>query len=95
MDISISEQNQERIRRKVESGIYKSADDVVGTALGLLERLDAWLEEGDEALERELADMYEKVRIGAEQADKGMLIPGEEVIAELRRRNAEIVREKR
>ncbi len=65
----------------MESGLYSSANDVISAALGLLERLDP-------DLERELADMYEQVRIGAEQADAGMLIPGEEVIAELRRRNA-------
>ena len=81
MDISISEHNQEWIRRKMESGLYSSADDVIGTALGLLERLDP-------SLERELADMREKVRISTEQADGGMLIPGKEVFDELRRRNA-------
>ncbi len=81
MDISISEHNQEWIRRKMDSGPYSSADDVISTALGLLERLDP-------DLERELADMCERVRIGTEQADAGMLIPGEDVIDELRRRNA-------
>ncbi len=87
MDISISEQNWERIRRKVESGIYAAADDVLMNALDLLDLHDI-------ELERELAEMRELVRIGTEQADAGMLIPGEEVFDELRRRNAEIVREK-
>ena len=63
------------------SGLYSSADDVISVALGLLEGLDS-------DLERELADMYEQVRVGTEQADTGMLIPGEEVIDELRRRNS-------
>ena len=81
MDISISKHNQEWIRRKMESGLYSSADDVVSTALGLLERLDP-------SLECELADMRESVRTSTEQADAGMLIPGKEVFDELRRRNA-------
>ena len=81
MDISISKHNQEWIRRKIESGLYPSADDVVSTALGLLERLDP-------DLERELADVRERVRTSTEQADAGMLIPGKEVFDELRRRNA-------
>ena len=81
MDISINEHNQKRIRRKMESGLYSSADDVISAALGLLEGLDP-------DLERELADMYERVRIGTDQADAGMSIPGEDVIDELRRRNS-------
>ena len=81
MDISISKHNQEWIRRKIESGLYPSADVVVSTALGLLERLDP-------DLERELADVRERVRTSTEQADAGMLIPGKEVFDELRRRNA-------
>ena len=51
----------------MESGLYSSADDVVSAALGLLEGLDP-------DLERELADMYERVRIGTQQADAGMFM---------------------
>ena len=74
MEISISEYNHKRIQRKMESGLYRSPDDMISIALGLLERLEA-------DLERELADMYERVRIGTEQADAGMLIPGSEAKA--------------
>ncbi len=71
----------------MESGLYSSADDVLMNALDLLDLHDI-------ELERELAEMKEAVRIGVEQADAGMLIPAEEVFDELRRRNAEMVREK-
>ena len=37
MDISINDQNQERIRRKVETGKYGSPDDVIAGALELPE----------------------------------------------------------
>ena len=87
MNISISEQHEEQIKRKVESGIYGSPDDVIAKALELLD-------EHDEELERELADMRLKVKISTEQADAGQLIPASEVFDELRRRNAAIARQK-
>ena len=87
MNISISEQHEEQIKRKVESGIYGSPDDVIAKALELLD-------EHDDELERELADMRLKVKISTEQADAGQLIPASEVFDELRRRNAAIARQK-
>ena len=82
MDIAISEQNQERIRRKVQSGMYSSADDVLGSALALLD-------EREDDLESELADMREKVQLGLEESKAGLAVPASEVFDELRRRNAE------
>lgn len=78
MDIAISEQNQEHIRRKVESGIYSSADDVLASALALLD-------ERDYDLETELADVRERVRAGLEQSKAGLAVPASEVFDELRR----------
>ena len=46
------------------------------------------LDERDEALERELAEMRESVRRGTEQADAGQVVPAGEVFDELRQRNA-------
>ena len=54
MDVSINERNLAQIRRKVESGKYSSTDDVIGNAPALLD-------EHDEALEPELAEMRESV----------------------------------
>ena len=88
MDVSISEPNLKHIQRKVESGKYSSADDVLTTALGLLD-------ERDEALESELAGLHEDVRRGTEEADAGLLIPAEEVFAELRQRNSEAAKKSR
>ena len=88
MNISVSDQINERIRRKVESGRYSSMDEVLGRALTLLD-------EHDDELERELADMHEKVRIGTEQADAGELIPAAEVFDELRQRHDATVNRKR
>ena len=82
MEISINQQNQDHIQRKVESGKYGSPDDVVGKALKLLD-------ESDEELEREMADMRAKVQKGTGQADAGKLTPGSDVFEGLTRRNAE------
>ncbi len=85
MDVSINERNLAHIRRKVESGKYSSTDDVIGNALALLD-------ERDEALESELAEMRESVRRGTEQADGGQTVPAGEVFDQLRRRNAAMAR---
>jgi len=82
MDISINEQNQDHIQRNIESGKYGSPDDVVGKA-------SEFLDEYDEELERELADVHAKVQQGTEQADAGKLTPGSDVFEGLTRRNAE------
>ena len=76
MEISISEQNLGHIMRKVESGRYSSADEVLGNALALLD-------ERDTALESELEDMRERVRQGTNQADSGQVVPATEVFGEL------------
>ena len=81
MEVSISDQNLARIIRKVESGKYSSADEVVGSALALLD-------ERDTALESELEEMRESVRQGTEQAESGQVVSAEEVFSELRDRNA-------
>jgi antitoxin ParD1/3/4 len=81
MDVSINEQNQEHIRRKVKTGIYQSTDEVIARALELLD-------EHDSDLEQELAEIRARVQRGIEQADAGQLIPAGEVFEELRRRNA-------
>lgn len=82
MNISINEQNQERIRRKVESGKFTSVDEVLDEALTALE-------DREQALAEELADMHEKVRRSTEQADKDQLTPASEVFDNLLKRNAE------
>ena len=57
MNISISEQHLEHIRRKVKSGHYASSDAVIAKALDLLDQ-------HDEALTRELEEDDALVREG-------------------------------
>ena len=84
MNVSISEQNLARIRRKVESGRYSSADEVLGSALALVD-------ERDVAVESEIEDMRESVRRGTVQADSGHVVSADEVFGGLRERNADAI----
>lgn len=83
MGIVINERNLAHIKRKIDSGKYSSTDDVLDSALALLDEHDA-------ELESELADLRESVRRGTEQADAGQVVPVDEVFEELRQRNASI-----
>ncbi len=85
MDVSISEQILARILRKVETGNYASTDEVLGSALTLLD-------ERDEALEKELAEIHEGVKRGAKQANEGQIVGAQEVFDALRQRNESAVR---
>ena len=82
MDISINEQNQEWLKQQVESGKYASIDEVMEKARQLLD-------ERDEALAEELADIQAKLDIAAEQSRNGQLKSADEVFDRLLRRNAE------
>ncbi|MXX52717.1 MAG: hypothetical protein F4Z35_01820 [Dehalococcoidia bacterium] len=88
IEISINEESQKRIRRKVKSDLYRSVDDVVTNALDLLDLHDA-------EMARERALISEAKRIMAENAAAGVLVPESEVFDEARRRNAEVTCEKR
>lgn len=85
MGIVINERNLAHIKRKIDSGKYSSTDDVLDSALALLDEHDA-------ELESELADLRESVRRGTEQADAGQVVPAGEVFEELRQRNASLTK---
>jgi putative addiction module CopG family antidote len=82
MELSISEQIHERIRRKVDSGKYSSPDEVLEKAL---ESLD----EREEALAEEFAEIEARLAVADEQIAKGQLKPAHEVFDRLLKRNAE------
>lgn len=86
MSLTISARNLNHIKRKIESGKYASVDEVLVSALALLD-------ERDDTLDHELSDMRERVRRGTQQADAGELIPAGEVFEELRHRNAEAAKQ--
>ena len=85
MRLQISPRNHEHISRKISSGRYGSADDVLHVALALLDEREA-------ALEQELRVVREQVEKATAEADAGDLVPAAEVFAELRERNAALTR---
>ena len=54
------EEREDILRRKVDSGLYQSEDEVIDSALRLLDERDLYLQE-----------LKEKVRVGIEQIEKG------------------------
>ncbi len=87
MDISIDEQLWARIKQKVDSGLYPSADAVMARALGLLEERD--LANSDPAIAKELADFRAKVMEGVKDLDDGRYTEyanAEDIIEDVKRR---------
>ena len=80
----VSLRNHEHINRKISSGRYGSADDVLRAALALLDEREA-------ALDRELHDVREQVEKATAEAYAGELVSAAEVFEELRQRNADLV----
>jgi antitoxin ParD1/3/4 len=77
MNVSLTPELEALINAKVSGGRYKSADEVVGEALRLLETRDREREAARESLKRE-------IQIGMDQVERGEVVSGDEVFAELR-----------
>ena len=78
MNVSLTE---ELVRRRVESGRYRSAAEVIRAGLRLLER-------EEESGEARIVAMRRKVEEGIAQAERGEFIDGETNIARVKRRAA-------
>ncbi len=76
MNVSLTPQLEQFVREKVDSGRYLSASEVVREGLRLLE-------ERDRVYQSRLADLQKEITIGVEEADRGELVDGEEVMQEL------------
>jgi antitoxin ParD1/3/4 len=78
MNVSLTPELEELIARKVQSGRYTSASEVIREALRLLEEQDGLRQKRLEAIRREIDE-------GLAQLDGGEGIPGGKVRALLRR----------
>ena len=76
MNVSLTPQLEQFVREKVDSGRYLSASEVVREGLRLLE-------ERDRVYQARLADLQKEITIGVEEAGRGELFDGEEVMQEL------------
>lgn len=85
MNVSLTPELERLVQEKVASGLYSSASEVVREALRLLQERDELRRLRFQELQREIAK-------GIDAADRGELIPGEEVFRELRKRNSGIAK---
>ena len=83
MTITLPPDLEELVKKKVQSGQYHSASEVVLRSLRLLQEQDATELLRIEDLKREIAR-------GVEQAVSGEIVSGEEVFTNLRERNAKM-----
>ncbi len=81
MNISLTPEFEKLVQKKVESGRYSSASEVIRAGLRLLEQ-------EDEVRETRLAAMRAQVQEGIEQAERGELDDGEEAVARVKKRAA-------
>ncbi len=79
MNVSLTPELEELVHRKVRSGRYLSASEVVREALRLLE-------ERDQLREAKLDELRKLVALGIEQADRGELLDGPAAIEKVRDR---------
>ena len=76
MNISLTPELEQFIAEQVKSGKFFDATEVVTEGLRIL-----W--ERDRIQKARLAELKEKIRIGIEASDRGEVVDGEEVFAEL------------
>jgi antitoxin ParD1/3/4 len=72
MNVSLTPELEQLIHKKVETGLYLSASEVVREALRLLDERDKLQAMRFEELRRE-------IHVGIDQADRGELLDGPEV----------------
>jgi len=72
MNVSLTPELEEYVAQKVHEGLYRSHSEVVRQALRLLR-------EQDRLLEARLSELRSEVAVGLDQANRGELIPTEEV----------------
>jgi antitoxin ParD1/3/4 len=77
MNVSLTPELEQLIHKKVESGLYLSASEVVREALRLLE-------ERDRLNAMKLEELRKEVQIGIDQANRGELLDGPQVFEKLR-----------
>lgn len=80
MTLTLTPEQEALVKRKVSSGQYDSALQVIDLGLRLLDQQDKVLELGVDALRQE-------VEIGLAELRAGKGIPGEQVFAEIRKRS--------
>jgi len=79
LNVSLTAELQRFVDRRVASGRYQTASEVVRDGLRLLE-------DRERATERDIDSMKRKISSGLKQARAGEVLDGDQVLAALRRR---------
>ena len=85
LNISLTPQLERFINARVASGRYQSASEVVREGLRLLQ-------ERDERRQEALEELRQFITVGLEEARRGELLDGEQLMADLLQRHQERVR---
>jgi antitoxin ParD1/3/4 len=88
MNVSLTPELEKLVARKVESGLYQSASEVIREGLRLLDGQDR-------LREVQLDEVRKQVQIGLDQLDRGEGIPGDEAYARMKQKSAEFRQGKR
>lgn len=81
MNVSLTPELEKLVTRKVESGLYQSASEVIREGLRLLD-------DHDRLRELQLNEVRKKIQIGLDQLDRGEGVPGDQAQARMKRRSA-------
>jgi antitoxin ParD1/3/4 len=81
MNVSLTQELEEFVHSKVQSGMYFSASEVIREGLRLLR-------DQDELKNRHINEVREKIAHGVEQLERGETVDGEEVFRKLRQKSA-------
>jgi antitoxin ParD1/3/4 len=68
MNVSLTPELEQYVSKKVESGLYQTASEVIREGLRLLR-------EKEELHQRKLEELRHEIQIGIDQADRGELSP--------------------
>ncbi len=80
MNVSLTQELENLVHEKVQSGLYTSASEVVREALRLLN-------DRDTIQQQRLAELKREVAIGLKELRQGKSVPGEQVFEELQGRS--------
>ncbi|HEY9422921.1 MAG TPA: type II toxin-antitoxin system ParD family antitoxin [Thermoanaerobaculia bacterium] len=80
LNISLTPELEEFVSKRVASGRYQSASEVIRQGLRLLQ-------EEEMSREASLDRLRNQINLGLDQAERGELLDGEEVFEELERRS--------
>jgi antitoxin ParD1/3/4 len=82
MNVSLTPELEKFITRKVESGLYRSASEVIREGLRLLD-------DHDRRREIQFGELRDKIQTGLTQLNRGEGIPGDQAYAQMKRKSKE------